>query len=705
MNTRLNDLKPIHFLAVIVFFQIVVCLTVILDISVARQVVGFVFFSFIPGFIAVKLLRMAELDKIELILWSVGLSIAFLMFGGLLANQFGFLLGILRPLSLMPLLIGLNGFVLVGGVLVCLRNEQVDLKNSIPQKSSLIALLFICLPILSILGAMWVNLYGNNIILLITLVAVALSFAFAVRSDRPSYLKFYSFAVLMIAIALLLHSVLISRYLINLGSDITTECFVSKVVLNNQYWNYIPLYTADIYSRLNSMLSVTILPTLYSTLLNVDASYVLKILYPLIFSFTPLALYQLWRKNFGNRRAFVAAFFFMAQATFYTEMTGLARQMIGELFFILLLLTTVSEGINPRNRTICFIVFSAALITSHYALAEIFLFFISCVFVSQIVLKRSQRDITASMVILFLAFMFTWYIYTSGSSVFNSFISYGDHIKNQLGDFLNPASRGQTVLIGLGMKGASSIWNSISRVFAYVTEALVAIGVVGLMLKRTGIRLKNVTFIFSLAAVVLLAATLVVPGLANTLNMTRFYHILLFFLAPFCVLGLEVIVKYTPKIDKRIAVSVGLLLVLIPYFLFQTGFIYEVTKSDNWSLPLSIQRMDGYRLYVQLGYVDDFSAYASEWLRTKVSMQRTQFYSDLPSASTLAAYASVYGPSINVVKNSSAAISNMTLFLGPLSIIYKTVVTWDSSFSSDQLFLLNDTNQVYSNGGCEIYAN
>jgi uncharacterized membrane protein len=696
--------NALDFLVIILFLQVAIYATTFFDIPVARQIIGLLYFSFLPGFIIVKLLRMDELRKIETILFSLGLSITFLMLVGLLVNESGNLLGIPRPLSLMPLMIVSNSFILVGGILVYLRNERISLQSSIPQRFSLFALLVVCLPILSVLGAMWANLNGSNLILLIMIIAVSLSFAIGISTNKLLHHKLYSLTVLMISIALLLCSVLISRYLISFGSDITTECFVFQTVLNNQYWSSPPIYTGAIPNRLNSMLSVTVLPTLYSTLLNVDAPQVFKILYPLIFSFIPLALYQLWQKSFGKKRAFAAAFLFMAQAAFYSELVGLARQMIGELFFVLLLLTTVSEEIKPRNRMMFFTIFSVALITSHYALAEIFLFFISCVLISRIALKRSQRDITVGMVFLFLALMFGWYVYTSGSSVFNSFVSYGDHIKNQLGDFLNPASRGETVLIGLGMQQVPSIWNAISRAFAYVTEALLVIGIVGLILKQASIKLKSINLIFSLAAVVLLAAILAVPGLADTLNMTRFYHILLFFLAPFSVLGLEIVFKFVPKIDKGSAILFALLFVLIPYFLFQTGFVYEVAKTESWSLPLSLYRMDSYRLYRQLGYVDDFGVYATNWMHNNVDVSNTRLYSDVASSSLLAAYASVYVTSIIILSNTTSLVTNGTVFLSPLNTIYNTVGTYTYTFGPDQLSILGDMNKVYTNGGGEIYA-
>jgi len=71
------------------------------DIPIARQVLGFCYFTFLPRFIILKLLKVNKLNKVETILFSVGLSIAFLMIVGLLINEFSFVLGFPQPLSLV----------------------------------------------------------------------------------------------------------------------------------------------------------------------------------------------------------------------------------------------------------------------------------------------------------------------------------------------------------------------------------------------------------------------------------------------------------------------------------------------------------------------------------------------------------------------------------------------------------------------------
>jgi uncharacterized membrane protein len=687
----------------ILFLQLAACLAILFDIPIVRQVIGFIYFTVIPGFVIIKILRL-ELSKLEAVLFSVGLSVAFLMFMGLLINELGFLLGLTRPLSLIPLMVGLNIPIFICETLVYLRKVSLNIQCDKLDKRLLSILPLSIIPIMCIIGAVKVGVNGDSSILLCTIIAIALLFIIGVVMQKRLPPTFYSISVFMIAIALLYHSSLISNYIIMFGSDICGEYFTFKITQNDARWISENPYLGGSwksFGRLNSMLSITVLPTIYSSLLNIDPVWLFKILVPLIFALVPLGLYQIWRTHFGNRGAFISAFLFMALSTFYTEILGLNRQMIGELFFVLLLLVIANRKIGKVNKILCFVIFSFALVTSHYALAVIFLFLISFAFIFLLVLKRPSRNITSTMVALFFVIMFLWYIYTSKSTIFNAFLEIGDNIYQQLGDFFNSQTRGETVLKGLGLESPPTIWNMISRMFAYLTEALITIGFIGLILKRKKIQFESESFILTSLSMAFLAALILVPGLANTLNMTRFYHILLFFLAPLCLLGAETIINFTLKTNVRVWSSVLMILVLVPYFLFQTNFVYEVVKTDSWSISLSKYRMDPIRLRGMFGYFDGYRVSGTRWISHNVAVEYAHIYSDFYSKEELRAYGLVYLGFIEIISNVTKVASNGTVYLSSLNVIDEKVVSsliWNSS----ELHFLNDMNKVYSNGGSEV---
>jgi uncharacterized membrane protein len=702
MNSVLAKWKSSNFLAVIVFLQFAAFVTVFFDVPVARQVFCFVYLTFVPGLVIIKLLRLNELSDLEQFLLSIGFSVAFLMLIGLVTNESLFALGFSRPLSLLPLMIIVNAFVLVGGFFACLRSEGVGFWKLKTMRGVLpFAVPLTVVPILSIVGAMWVNIYESNVILLLLLAVVPSVFVIGIICSKLLPSRFYALAVFVIAIALLFHSSLISQYWVPYGSDTSGEYLVFKTTQNNAYWGQ--SFANSNIARYNSMLSITILPTVYSVVMNLDATFVIKMLYPLLFAFVPLALYCLWRTSFGDKKAFAAAFLLMATNAFYGEMLGLARQMVAMLFFVLLLLVMLSDKMKPSSKVVSFMIFSFALVVSHYDLAEIFLFLILAVWVSSVAMKRFSRNLSVTMILSFFVIAFSWYLFASGSATFDSIVSTANHVLQQLGQFFNPSSRGTTVLIALGLESSPSILNSVSRVFAYLTELFTVVGFIGLIKGRKKRQLKIEYFVLTIMAMTLLAALVLVPGLAATMNMTRFYQVLLFFLAPLCILGIENFARLLFKRRVALGASILIVIVLVPYFLFQTNFMYEVTGSQSWSFPLSKYRMTNTYLRWNIGYFDESEIVGALWLSQNVNVESSKVYADASSVNVvLHGYAMILNT--EVLSNVTVPSANATIYLNRANLVDEIGVVLDYFWNTTSISsTLNFANKVYSNGGCEIY--
>jgi uncharacterized membrane protein len=181
--------------------------------------------------------------------------------------------------------------------------------------------------------------------------------------------------------------------------------------------------------------------------------------------------------------------------------------------------------------------------------------------------------------------------------------------------------------------------------FAYLTEIFIVLGVIALIRKKNPFKFERDFTVFSIIAVVILVTLTVVPGLANTLSMTRFYHILLMILAPFCVVGMWTFALFLSKSvfkhEKRILVSLLVIAVLVPYFLFQTNLVYEVTKTDSWSVPLSGYRMNPLLLYGSYGFIDTYSVYGARWVSENVPYENN-IAADNGLFTSLTAYGVVY---------------------------------------------------------------
>jgi uncharacterized membrane protein len=679
------------------------CAVVFFDVPVARQVFGFLFLTFVPGAIIIYTLEMKGLSKLEKLLVSVGASIAFLMFTGFLLNELSGAAGFYRPLQLLPLTGVLLAFAIFGCVVIRSKKVYAGFWHFEDLRHNLYLVLLLVLPLLSIIGAFLVNAHGSNILLLFELILIPSLFGILVISKKARSTKLYVVTVFAIAVALVYHTSLISNYVFQYGSDGLSEYAVFRFTATNQHWS---IANPGEYGRYYSMLSITILPTFYSSVLNIDPTLLFKMISPLILAFIPLCLYQIWQKYVGMKYAFVAAFLFMAQQTFYTEMLGLNKQIVAELFFALLLIAILNGEIKPLSKMVLFTVFGFGLIVSHYGISIIFLSFASVTFAYSYITKRTSK-VSAFMIASFSVVMFSWYIYTSRSATFESILQFGNYILAGLGDFLNPAARGGTVLLGLGVGSAPTVWNTLGRAFAYATEILIVLGLVGLITKRLKSRFDNDYMTFTAMAIALLMALIIVPVLANTLNMTRFYHILLFFLAPLCVLGAEFLGNLFSK-HKELLISVLLLIILVPYFLFQTNFIYEVTKSDSYSVSLSGYRMDPSRLYGQFQYIDAYNVFGVEWISRNTNPELVQVYADASSGyAVLMSYGMLNRSRLTVLSNVTTTISEGIVYLNTLNVVYGIVFrSSDPSFNVTEIYpILDNLSTIYSNGNCVVFEN
>lgn len=706
-----NNWKSRNFLIIMLVLQFIMYGIVFLNIPIARQVIGFLYLTFIPGIILLRILKLGKLDMAEIILFSVGLSIAFLMLTGLLINELCPLIGVSKPLSQVPLMVILNSLMLLLCFLSYLKDKDFSFSVAENIKLHPLTILLFCLPLLSVIGVLLVNTSPSaNLVLILMIIVISGLVVLITFSKKLVSPKLYPLALLMIAIALLFHTSLISNH-IN-GFDIQYEFYIFKLTKNNSHWNpiistYIPEYT-----RINAMLSVTVLPSIYSSMLNLEGTWIFKVIYPLIFSFVPLGLYKLYQPRFGRKVAFLSTFFFIAHETFFTEILGNTRQIVAELFYVLLFLVLLNnKKMNSLSKSICFIFFSFALVVSHYAISYIFMFIIFFAWLSLFLLKNKSKSIIASFVALFFTILFSWYIYVSASGPFNAIVNVGNNVYRSIfTQFFNPASRGETVLIGLGMESPQSFGHLISRIFAYATEFFIVIGFIKLMIpiiKRKKI-LCNEYIVIASINMALLGMCIVLPYFARSLNMTRFYHLQLFFLAPLCILGGKTIFGFISNFKTESYVLGLVLIVLVPFFLFQTSLVYEVTGDDSWSIPLSKYRM-GLRPYTRLAFVDEQDVFGAEWLSENIDVERNvPIYSDGPARWHLlgGGYGMIDMDRIEELSNTTTVLNNGIVYLTRTNTFYGITwmgeIQWEiTEFSS----IFNNMNTIYSNGGCVIYKN
>jgi uncharacterized membrane protein len=718
--------------------------TIGLQIAILRQIIGFVYLTFIPGILLLKIFELDKLHPIERLLYTVGLSIAFVTVTGVLVNEFYPLIGVSKPISTAPLLVTLSVLVVVLCV-ISHKRCKTPLQSicTRPTKKVLASMLFLCLiPLLSILGTFFVVCHQSNLLLLSSFIMIALA-VFLIALSRFVPKKLYPLAIVAIALALFYQYTLISPYLT--GSDINLEYYFSNLVMKNSLWN------PTISALYNGAVSVVMLTPTYSIVLGMDAAWVFKIIYPLIFSLVPLGFYRIYREQTNEKVAFLSVFFFMSFFPFFTELMALERQQIAELFLVLLILLMIDKNMGSIKRMVLCTSFAALLAISHYGLSYIFmLFFLIAPWILLLLIRNStlrrlfqnirgalhinkgtnaqsptpyrSRILTVSFIIFYACFALSWYLYVSSSTAIAAFANVGKHIISGISTgFFNPASRGTFVLQALGSGPQVESWQrETSRAIQYVTEVFIVVGILKLILKPEKLKLNLEYYAITLCSTGLLLASIILPYFASSLNMTRIYQIALLFLSPICIIGGMTIFNEAMKLFRthrirRLRVPSGaavflLSLVLIAYFLFSTGFIEEVTAGVPFSISLNPERMEtsisSEKMYFNSLYTFESEVFSARWLAGERS-HTSLIYADADARSNVLASYGMIAP------ENSAVLSNNTkdyygdtyVYLKRLNVVDGLISTGGNSYfnTSETSSVLDSMNRIYSNGESDIY--
>ena len=724
---QMNDWGIKKFFIVVLSFQISMLGLAVLSgfditIPILPQVLGFIYLTLLPGIIILRLLRMHRLGSIVTLLYTVGLSLTFNMFLGFSLNFIYLAIGIAHPISLIPLF---STWAIVLGLL-CIGAYLRDRNYSYPNNWKLAELLspsvlfFTLLPLLAIAGALAVNYYNNNIVLLVLMALIALA-AIVIISTNIIPTHLYPLAVFSIALALLWHYSLISNHLT--GYDIFSEYYYYIQVMKTGYWNPAIPHTY------NAMLSVTILPAVYTYFLNMPGEAFFKIIYPLLYALVPLALYAIYCKQLSGRQAFASAFFFMSIYVFFLLMPSGNRQMIAELFFVLLIMLIMDKQITSSGK-ILFILFGASLVVSHYSLSYIFITFLILSIIMLYIYKGSKSQITIYSVILFSVLCLAWYIFISSSAPLKSLVDLGKHIyQNAIASFSDMFSRDASPYFTLA---ASSNIHQINKIVYYIMLFFTAVGALRLLPKRNN-NFSREYLAFAVGSYALLAASIIVPFFSQALGAARVFHLSIITLAPFAILGMEDSLKALyalarfPSHDILHSFSkISMSLLLSIFFLFNSGFIFEVVH-DPWveSLPLSLGAIEKNSVAIDiekksaLRYIcpTEQEIFSATWLanhkESELPVYATLWDIRVPS---LTAYGLIPEKLIIPIlpPNSNSRIGHGYIYLGYVNIIYGYGET-HPVFLKEPAYLMSiwgitelnpvlaDSYKVYDNGVSMIY--
>ena len=644
------------------------------QIPIVPQVVGYILITFVPGLLLLRILRVHNTGFIECIGYSAGLSLALAMAIMAAINFILPSLGIVHPLSVLPVFITFALMIVALAIAAYFRDKDF---SPLPRNDQQHfywppVLLLLLLLVLTILAAKIADAYNENALLVICLIVIAAVFVIGAfgRFIRSSH---YPFFIFIISLCLLYQTTLMTPYLV--GSDIYTEYFIYNLVLRNGIWD------PGIISIVNSCLSITMLAPLYSLLMNLDGVWVFKAVYPLIYALVPVILFHIFRLQVGSRIAFLAVFFFVAVPTFSLEMISLCRQQVAELFLVLVILLLVERRLRIFPRALMLIIFAAGIIVSHYGLGTIGLIYM--VLLPPLVLiiiskwfrriwawlSREQSGLPSSSLALpiwvmtiFVAFFIAsglyWFFITSSGINFTRLLDFlGQHSRDiAAGIFqIQPATnntagladfpiRDALIRTALGLDFlAASPQGKIFRILQYATQLLLVLGILRFIFRPRGYRFLPEFLALSLSSVMLLAACIILPGFADRFNTTRMYHLALLTLSPFLVIGCQavaqlvitignVIQRHRPVIEgmqstvMQRSTSFIAVFVLVPYFIFCSGLVFELSGqkvTDRIDTPYSIA-LSRHRLDLT-GSFSARDGAAARWLSSRTADSNSLF--------------------------------------------------------------------------------
>jgi len=680
---QMNDWHIKSFLLLIFSIQIFLLVLIGLDsvnvqIPIVRQFISFIFLTFIPGILILRILKIHNIGNAETVLYSVGLSIGSLMLIGLFMNTVYPFFGISKPISLFNLIITINIFVLLLSIFSYLRDKNFS-KPSFLQVEEILSptVLFLCLlPFFSIFGTYLFNGYGNNNLQMVLLLIIAV-FPLVTLKWIPE--RFYSLVIFVVSLSLLLHTSLISSYV--WGADLNAELITANYVLKNALW--FPSIEGDY----NAMLSLVLLAPIYSIISKLSLVWCFKVVYPVIFSLVPVGLIVVYNRLTNHKIAFLACIFFITTNAFFTTIPSTARQEIAELFLVLILMLLVEKKLSDYRKSILMVLFGFSLVVSHYGLSYILLFIIGVSFLIILILNRfpiklrikldgvkKYKIINYSFFLFILSFALAWFIYVSNASVFKNVTMIAYSIINSITDVLNL----QTSQGFYYISSSLPYLQSIERGLYLISEVLIAIGLLSLLFRNY--QKMNPEFkALSIASFFILVIGIIFPYFAGALNTDRLFHISLFFLAIFFVLGFITVIKGLNQILKKIfklksfkissknsLYTLGIFLLI--FSLFNTAFIYQVfdqPKSGRFALD---KNQDFF-------WVNNQEINGIEWLKMNGDPQ-TKIFADVYKSVSIENFIYMDKKPINFIFQPST---------GGYSYLYQTDPAGEQNFYSDIL--------------------
>lgn len=476
------------------------------------------------------------------------------------------------------------------------------------------------------LGIVGARLQNNT--LLFAMLGVIIVALLLVVFDRINERQ-YPVLLFFIGLGLTYQVSLQTNYLV--GTDIHYEYYFARQTYDNGSWD------STIGHSYNAATSISVFIPMMARLLHIPLEWAFKVIPPLFLAGVPVVVYHIFKREFDTKMAFLSVFFFISVPTMFLELSGLAKQAIGELFLISCLALIVYSNLKGWQRYGAIGGLAVLTTLAHYSMGgTLFFFLLGAIILFPIGKYIFRRTPNVSMKYLALTFV----VFTVVSGLFYGWVAKGAPLQDILtsagitsGVIKNnkPVEMSQlssstrtaepvagtsgyahwvypepavAVALGADFGGVDNL-SRVFRIFQYVTQILVVIGGIMLLIRYKRQSLGYMVFLALSGA--MLSLVIFYPGFSPLFNASRFYNLILLFMAPAMIVGGKLVFRNYKLLT---------IVVLIPYFLFTSGAIFEVVKIQSvyritipYSHSLSAVRLDTTALFT------DNDIVARDWVK------------------------------------------------------------------------------------------
>ena len=443
----------------------------------------------------------------------------------------------------------------------------------------------------------------------------------------------------------------------------------------------------------------------------------------MIFSLLPLGLYRLYEEQWGKKIAFISVIFFIINFEFYSIMITVAKEMIGEFFLVLLFLLLLKSDENyVKGKWKLFLFLIFGLIVSHYSMKYNFIILILFIWIFRKILFKS-KDIKIDFSIISFSFCltFVWYIFLVQGAFQRLVNVLNTLLINFQTELLLASSRGSPVQTALGLVESPTFLHNLGRIFHNITTVLILIGFISLIYKLKNKKVDIDYFLLISLNMGLIFLAIIIPRFAGQLEMGRLYHITLIFLAPLFVLGAKSLMGFSLKLfahkkekssnerkgKKKNYCLIIVSFILLTFFLFQVGFVYEITDDP---VPTSIA-ISNYKMGDSYSLIHENDRFGAQWLSKYGDVELSGTYSDTISFHHVLTAYSNKKRDITIISNSTLGIFGPTFVYFSQYNVKTGLMVYNEGINlqyqiHDIPVLDSETiikNKIYSNGGSEIY--